>query len=206
MHPNEFGQLLKKYRLGSVDPDSGGKLTQERLAELLDTRASVIGYSGVRVSNWERGEEVIGQEKRDLLVGLLLVLHLCRGIKTLAEADDLLFSGNYRFLDENEAAHINADWQKSKQVVRASFHEDIPQDPYIRLTITQQIFGKLGKVFPKIAGQKKENLTPTTPVQMYSSACGDKGIDLGKHRLLISTAFGTYFAGLLERDCNHIHL
>lgn len=206
MQPNEFGQLLKKYRLSGVDPDSGGKLTQERLAELLDIKAGIVGYSGVRVSNWERGEEVIGQEKRDLLVGLLLVLYLCRGIKTLAEADDLLFSGNYRYLDENEAAQINEDWRKSKQVVRASFHEDIPQEPNIRLTITQQLFGKLGKVFPKIANQKKETVAPTAPVQMYSSACGDKGIDLGKHRLLISTAFGTYFAGLLERDGNHILL
>jgi len=35
---------------------------------------------------------------------------------------------------------------------------------------------------------------------VYPLWCGNKGIDLQQQRLLISTSFGTYFAGLLERD------
>jgi len=36
--------------------------------------------------------------------------------------------------------------------------------------------------------------------------CGDKPIELGAQRLSISTAFGMYFVGLLERDQSYIHI
>ena len=37
-------------------------------------------------------------------------------------------------------------------------------------------------------------------------SCGEQGIDLGQQRLFASSAFGAYFAGLLEQDSIHIHL
>jgi hypothetical protein len=43
-------------------------------------------------------------------------------------------------------------------------------------------------------------------VALFEPACGDKGIDLAEQRLLVSSAFGTYFAGLLERDHSYISL
>ncbi len=41
---------------------------------------------------------------------------------------------------------------------------------------------------------------------LFPTICGDKGLDLAEQRLLVSAAFGTYFAGLLERDHGYIHL
>lgn len=43
-------------------------------------------------------------------------------------------------------------------------------------------------------------------VTLFPEECGDQGIDLAQQRLLVSSAFGAYFAGLLERDGSYIHL
>ena len=51
---------------------------------------------------------------------------------------------------------------------------------------------------------------PTSPlskgVRLYPVTCGDRGINLAQQRLLVSAAFGTYFAGLLERDHSYVAL
>lgn len=54
-------------------------------------------------------------------------------------------------------------------------------------------------------GKKREPPQPSG-VSLYPSGCGDKSIDLGQQRLLVSSAFGTYFAGLLERDHSYVGL
>lgn len=43
-------------------------------------------------------------------------------------------------------------------------------------------------------------------LELYPLNCGDRGITLGEQRLLVSSAFGTYFTGLLERDYNYVSL
>lgn len=108
-----FGHLLYKYRRQAKDPDRGGQLTQERLAELLEFHAELPGYTGVRVSNWERGGangETIRHDHRDLLVGLIRVLHQCDGIKSPQEANEWLTAGDYRDLNEAEIQIIDAVW------------------------------------------------------------------------------------------------
>ncbi|MCB8954526.1 MAG: ATP-binding protein [Ardenticatenales bacterium] len=105
-----FGQLLWRCRRNCTDPDRGGHLTQERLAELLDVVAGVPGYSDVRISNWERGEETIRHDKRDVLVGLVQVLVKCGGIATLLEANRLLATGGYRRLNDEEIGRISESW------------------------------------------------------------------------------------------------
>src|SRR5690606_6777438 len=92
-----------------LDPVRGGMLTQERLAELLE-EANVGVYSGIRISNWERGQEIIRQDNRKLLVGLSYVLHHHGGLTTLVDADSFLFVGGYRNLDETEINRINPLW------------------------------------------------------------------------------------------------
>lgn len=57
----------------------------------------------------------------------------------------------------------------------------------------------VGKVFDnlvstKFSKDKKQNIT------LYSSECGNSGINLEQQRLLVSTAFGNYFTGLLEKE------
>lgn len=204
---SEFGRLLKKYRNDSSDPERGGKLTQERLAELLESRAGVPGYSGVRVSNWERGEEIIGQDKRELLVGLIRVFYVCGGIKTLAEANALLFAGDYRDLSLDETAQINKDWHKSReQEGQSVFRGDDGKEDKKKAVGLRGLATKINAVFRQFF--RAQTTLPTTPVrlQMYAPACGDKGIDLGDQRLLVSTSFGAYFTGLLERGHNYIQL
>jgi tetratricopeptide (TPR) repeat protein len=77
---SEFGQLLRKVRRQSQDPDFRGMLSQKRLAELLEFQAKLPGYTHVRIANWERGlpkGEVIRQDNRKLLVG---GIHMRRGV------------------------------------------------------------------------------------------------------------------------------
>jgi hypothetical protein len=59
----------------------------------------------------------------------------------------------------------------------------------------------------KILNRLGRNI-PSSPQQviLYPSECGDKGIDLAQQRLLVSSAFGAYFAGMLERDHSYINL
>jgi hypothetical protein len=61
------------------------------------------------------------------------------------------------------------------------------------------------KLLDRIGGRKPKP-AQESDVALYPPGCGDRGIDLGQQRLLISSAFGTYFAGLLERDHSYIGL
>ena len=114
---NEFGVLLRKYRHRCQDVERDIPLTQERLAELLEQKAGLPGYSGVRVSNWERGREKINLDDRSLLVGLIHVLHICGGITTFEEANALLYAGNYRNLNIEETHRVNPAWLSGKKML-----------------------------------------------------------------------------------------
>lgn len=46
----------------------------------------------------------------------------------------------------------------------------------------------------------------TDGVNLFPAGCGDTGIDLTKQRLLLSTAFGTYFTSLLEQPPGYVNL
>lgn len=43
-------------------------------------------------------------------------------------------------------------------------------------------------------------------INFFPATCGGRGIELAEQRLLVSTAFGTYFAGLLERQEIYLNL
>lgn len=108
-----FGKLLQEYRLRSRDPVDNGRLTQERLGELLGEVAGLPTYSHVDVSRWETGGKkgrVIPHEDRLLLLGLIRVLHQCGGIRSKEEANDLLESGGYKNLGADEVSSIDASW------------------------------------------------------------------------------------------------
>lgn len=103
---SQFGTLLRYYRRQSHDPERGGALTQERLAELLGSELGVITYSGAAVSDWERGASQIDKDQRLVLVCLLKILCACGGLLTLEQANGLLWAGNYRPLDEDERQQV----------------------------------------------------------------------------------------------------
>lgn len=152
-----FGQLLWRCRRNCTDPDRGGQLTQERLAELLDVVAGVPGYSDVRVSNWERGEETIRHDRRDVLVGLIQVLVNCGGIATLIEANRLLAIGGYKRLEEDEISKIAPAWLQSdvKETNNMVFLPDFSAD----ISTSIPMFGASFDTFPP------PFMTPALPEQ-----------------------------------------
>jgi hypothetical protein len=177
-------------------------LTQERLAELLEEEAGVSGYSGIRVSNWERAQEIIRQDNRDLLIGLLYVLHRHGGLSTLDEANSFLFAGGYRNLDKAEIHKVNPSWlEQPDQVVNAEKAREATRPSHRRSFITIFTDG-IRRWFTIRPGR----IPVTTTFSLYSSTCGDAGIDLGQQRLLLSATFGSYFAGLLERQHSYVEL
>lgn len=63
--------------------------------------------------------------------------------------------------------------------------------------VVEKIFDRIGK---KPSQKTKESLA------VFPAECGEKAIDLGQQRLLVSSAFGTYFTGLLERERSYVNL
>lgn len=53
-----------------------------------------------------------------------------------------------------------------------------------------------------LENEARSRLNPQR-VHLYEPECGNHGINLADQRLLVSSAFGTYFSGLLERDNSH---
>jgi len=103
---SRFGELLCLYRRQSRDQERGGKLTQERLGELLGRELGDIGYTGSAISEWERSKSQIHKDHRKVLVALIKVLYQNEGLQSVIEADTLLLSGNYRSLDDDEKSLI----------------------------------------------------------------------------------------------------
>jgi hypothetical protein len=62
----------------------------------------------------------------------------------------------------------------------------------------------VGNLLDRIA--EKTGQETAEGVTLFQATCGDRGIDLAEQRLLVSSAFGAYFAGLLERDHAYINL
>lgn len=100
---NEFGRLLRSYRVKCADPESGRTLTQERLGEIIGQELDLeTGYTGAAVSDWEWGNIKIHKDDRRLFVNLIRIFYKCDGLKTPTEARTLLWAGNYRGLNEDE--------------------------------------------------------------------------------------------------------
>lgn len=102
---NSFGRLLSYYRRQTNEPERGGYLTQKKLADLLGSEEGLI-YSHTMISNWERGHTQISLTNRATLIGLIRILYKYKGIKTIEEANKLLFTGGHRPLDSGEEQKI----------------------------------------------------------------------------------------------------
>src|SRR6266542_5349733 len=98
-----FAAALRVARRNSADPDRGGHLTLERLAELISQRLATDNQPTPQtVGNWERGFSRPSQKDRDMLMALVAVLAACRGLSRPTEADQLLSLGGYAALSEAE--------------------------------------------------------------------------------------------------------
>lgn len=107
----QFGQKLRKFRLRSRKcmEDTKKSLTQLAFVKELSEVVGLI-YSHGAVSNWERGENKINHEDRTLLVGIIKVLFKCGGLTSVEEANQLLATGRYSSLTNQEIESINPEW------------------------------------------------------------------------------------------------
>ncbi len=71
------------------------------------------------------------------------------------------------------------------------------------ITLLVSIFTYVSSFFVENEPLKENNKTIVT---LYDENCGSKGIDIGNQRLRVSSAFGSYFLCLLERDQSFIPL
>lgn len=105
---NDFGTLLRISRKRCFDPDNPGRtLSQERFGELVGRELGILGsFSGAAISDWERGKSRIRADDRLVLISMLIVLCKHGGIRTIAEANELLEVGDYRALNPDEIEKI----------------------------------------------------------------------------------------------------
>lgn len=105
---SEFGDLIKQYRLNSVDPDKNGPLTQIKLGELIGDYLDIQGPTGGTISNWENGKTRLSHDDRDLLMALIVTFRQHSSLYTIAEANRFLTLGGYFPLNEDETAVFKA--------------------------------------------------------------------------------------------------
>lgn len=106
--PDGFGPWLRFFRLK-------GGLTQERFAELLETEMGGVGFTGAAISSWERGRTSINVRDRRLLLSIVVVLIKQTTILTPAEADQLLTSGGYSALSQDEMRACFPNYMQSQK-------------------------------------------------------------------------------------------
>lgn len=95
-----FGKQLRYYRRGSKDDEQGGSLTQKQLADLLAEEGFI--YSDAMISNWELDKIKIPHTGRPLLLALIRIFQRYKSIQNRSDADEFLFVGGYRHLDDEE--------------------------------------------------------------------------------------------------------
>jgi len=203
MQPNmeklSFGELLREAREKSVDRRSRMRLSQDHFASKLTQKLGFI-VTRNRVSNWETDKTPIPVEDRKILMAILTVLHDYGGIAEREEADRLLESGDYRTLNDEEALIINPEWKPNGLVGLIESATEASDSSY--LDNSRNEIPSSRPLIENTTNQLKDGLH----VELYSDDCGDSPINLAQQRLLVSTSFGSYFAGLLERPNLYIDL
>src|SRR5689334_19564829 len=185
-HENlSFGELLRRHRENTVYSRTRKCLTQIEFAEKLSKRTGLT-ITRNKVGYWEKDKTAIQVSDRKMLLAILIVLHEHSGITHLHEAEKLLETGGYKLLSQEEMQQIHPGWKITNQTASAAPFEDTKSQPSILSTITTQVSNLISK-------------KPAVEIELYSSDCGDNPINLAQQRLLVSTSFGSYFAGLLER-------
>lgn len=104
-----FGNKLRYHRYGTRDPFTKKPLTQARFAEYISLCVG-LELDGKWISYVERSHRFIDHNDRHILVGIICVLHHRGGIHSLLEANQLLYAGNYRRLNDKEIALIKPIW------------------------------------------------------------------------------------------------
>ena len=174
-----FAKALRTARRNTADPNRGGHLTLERLAELISQRLGTDNQPTPQtVGNWERGFSRPSQKDRDMLMALVAVLVACRGLSHPTEADLLLSLGGYAALS---AAERVACFGESPDVA-LSVAPATPAPPFaVPYSPNRLFFGRdteLERLY--------DILRPDVPVAVVPAIAGTGGI--GKTQLAIEFA------------------
>ncbi|HET9906707.1 MAG TPA: hypothetical protein VFQ23_08695, partial [Anaerolineales bacterium] len=105
----DFGDVLRKCRQSCREHQNPRRpLSQGRLGELLGKELNMQGggYSAAAISDWELGKSKISADQRLVLMSLIKILHELGGLRTSAEANNLLEAGYYRALNPDEKRRI----------------------------------------------------------------------------------------------------
>jgi len=163
----EFAQQLGKFRRACNDPDRPGRrLSQERLGELIGFELGDRGFTGAAVSEWERGSSKIQADPRSVLFCLVKVLHKCDGLRTPAEANEFLESGNYRALNADETKEIFQETLPDLSAPLVSV-EQTQSSPNLQ-SIIGTIFFESPQEFQTVLEQEKEGPPPAWPRVMVA--------------------------------------
>jgi hypothetical protein len=204
-----FGTLLRTYRERSVERRLGRPLSQDRLARKVSEKTGLI-FNRNNVGNWESDKVFLPVEDRRTLVSLIAILFEYSGISTFEEADRLLDAGNYRWLSDSEQGEIN-HWLTKKGISvpgsstdTATFRsgtstlDDIPKADLK----PEKNSGSWGG-YPSLRSLFNRD---QRTVELYGAECGESPINLSTQRLQVSTSFGAYFVGLLEKPNLYLDL
>ena len=120
-----FGKALKLYRRDCRDPEYGGMLTQERLAELLSARTDDASYpSASTLAYWEADKNLPDAfKRRDALIALIGLFAELGPLKTTREANQFLAAGGYAALSEEECIAI---WGKNAKGADVAPAPEVP--------------------------------------------------------------------------------
>ena len=229
---SSFGELLRTYRERSVDKRARMRLSQVQFARKLSQKTGLI-VTRNRVGNWETNKTRIQVHDRKILMAVLIVLYEYAGISRFDEADRLLEVGGYRTLSDEEALQINPNWKitrlakPTEQIIGDHFLSSsgitgdetslpgaVPEGIRPPASLLAKDMTALASKLPDIktaSGNDKlpDKIIPqksAEKIELYSTACGNMPINLAQQRLLVSTSFGSYFAGLLERPNLYLDL
>lgn len=204
-----FGTLLRTHRERSVERRLGRPLSQDRLARKLSEKTGLI-FNRNNVGNWEADKVFLPVEDRRTLVSLIAILFEYSGISTFAEANHLLDVGNYKSLNDSEQDEIK-NWLTKKGI---SIQIDAGATPSFR-SGSSAMDGELGADLKPEKNSRNWGGYPSLkslfsrdqqPVELYDAECGERPIDLSTQRLQVSTSFGAYFVGLLEKPNLYLDL
>jgi transcriptional regulator with XRE-family HTH domain len=120
-----FGAMLCFYRGRTADEVTGKPFSQDKLADKLSEKTREI-FTRNHISNWENGKMPPNFHDRSILMAIVEVLYVHKGIRTLAEANDLLAAGDYRILDREEVGKINVEWATQDQMGSPLPSENLP--------------------------------------------------------------------------------
>lgn len=204
-----FGNLLRVYRERSVDRRLGRPLSQDRLARKLSEKTGLI-FNRNNVGNWEADKMFLPIEDRRTLVSLIAILFEYSGINTFEEANHLLDIGNYRSLSDAEQDEIK-NWLTKKGIsilmataATSSFRSgSSAMDRNLEADSKPENNSGGWGGHPRLKSLFSRH---QEPVELYDPDCGENPIDLSAQRLQVSTSFGAYFVGLLEKPNLYLNL